>query len=120
MTELTEFYFEQNYLTGTLPSELGKCSKLKELIAWTNWFTGSIPTEIGSLTDLTYFDAESNYLTGPIPTEFGLLRSLTGTCACPPSTTITHPWGFFDFFPVWAWASSLGRRLYACGVINFC
>ena len=116
MTELTELQLYRNFLTGTIPTELGKCSKLIEAQIYTNWFTGSVPTEIGSLTDLTYFSVEDNALTGPIPTEFGLLTSMEELCARPPSTTITHPWGLLYsiitlFFHVWAWASSLGRRM---------
>jgi len=76
LTELTGFHVYSNYLTGTIPTELGKCSKMLDAEFYENWFTGSIPTEIGSLTDLTYFSVEDNALTGPIPTEFGLLTSM--------------------------------------------
>ena len=117
LTALTYLDLDGNFLTGTLPTEVGKCTNIVVFEGYNNWFTGSIPTEVGSLAKMTYFDVKENSLTGPIPTEFGLLRSLTGTCARPPSTTITHPWGFFH---VWAWASSLGSRLYACGLRKFC
>ena len=63
-------------LTGTIPSEIGELTALKEFIFFNNALTGTIPTEIGSLTALTYIYININELTGPIPSEIGGLTAL--------------------------------------------
>ena len=42
---------DDNKLTGTLPTELGKLKKLKSLELDTNQFTGSVPLEVCSLKE---------------------------------------------------------------------
>ena len=44
-----------NNLTGTIPSELGKLTKLRYLSLALNPLTGPIPSEIGLLTALSKF-----------------------------------------------------------------
>jgi hypothetical protein len=91
-----------NRLRGSIPTELGLLTNLKELVLFANTLTGGIPTEIGMLTKLEYLDlgkciehdvclhrrystvshtfyffsTYENCLTGTFPTELGLLRHL--------------------------------------------
>ena len=45
-----------NFLNGTIPSELGQLKKLKSICIRRNHLTGSIPTEIGSMGKLEILD----------------------------------------------------------------
>ena len=63
-------------MSGELPSEIGRLSKLVELVLHSNGktldspgtgFTGPIPPEIGNLTELTRLYLHINSFSGPIP-----------------------------------------------------
>ena len=49
---------------GSIPSELGYISSLKELYLGLNQLTGTIPSTIFSITLLNLIDLHSNSLTG--------------------------------------------------------
>ncbi|XP_022929097.1 receptor-like protein 12 isoform X2 [Cucurbita moschata] len=66
----------QNYLVGSIPSEI---TKLKELIGLNlshNNLTGTIPAEIGEIESLESLDLSFNQLFGPIPRSISRLNSL--------------------------------------------
>ena len=43
-----------NALTGTLPTEMGRMTRMKSLFeVWGNHLTGTIPTEVGLMTKVT-------------------------------------------------------------------
>lgn len=63
-------------MSGPLPPQLGKLTKLRELRLDANGFTGSIPTEIGLMTSLSLIAIQGNQLRGTIPSEIGLLTNL--------------------------------------------
>ena len=65
-----------NNLTGSLPPELSRLTKMFFLSLYNNEITGPIPPELGNLSDLGYFVLSFNNLTGPIPPEFGDLANL--------------------------------------------
>ncbi len=65
-----------NNLTGSIPSELGDLSKLKELNLSGNTLTGSIPSELGGLFDLVTLALEGNGLTGKLPSALTSLYQL--------------------------------------------
>jgi len=65
-----------NYLTGSIPAEIGNLTKLEQLYLDINQLTGSIPVEIGNLTQLQYLNLARNQLTGSIPVEIGNLTQL--------------------------------------------
>ena len=69
-----------NRLTGPIPLELGKLSRLGSLNLANNQLTGPIPPELGKLSRVTELSLANNQLTGPIPAELGnfpsRLRSL--------------------------------------------
>lgn len=73
-TDLEELDISNNKLTGALPSEIGKLTKLKILNASNNLMTG-VPAEVGHLPNLEILDLSNNKLTG-LPNELGQLTNL--------------------------------------------
>jgi len=65
-----------NFLTGPLPTEIGRLAKLTTLDLWANQLTGPIPAELGNLVNLEVLRLGGNQFTGPIPAEIGQLSSL--------------------------------------------
>lgn len=77
LSNLLVFYLDDNHaLNGTLPSEYGNLTTLKQLNLVNNTFTGTLPVNWSGMTNLTKFDAGWNRLEGTIPTEYGLLTDL--------------------------------------------
>ncbi len=65
-----------NWLSGTLPGQLGDLSSLTELSLYGNSLTGVIPTELGSLSALFSLSLNNNQLEGSIPAELGSIAAL--------------------------------------------
>ncbi|KAL2939594.1 hypothetical protein RDABS01_033752 [Bienertia sinuspersici] len=63
-------------LTGSLPSSIGKLSKLTTLILVGCGFSGTIPDSVGSLKKLVYLSLNSNSFTGEMPASIGSLKKL--------------------------------------------
>ena len=63
-------------LSGTIPSELAKLSKLRRLVLISNKLNGPIPPELGNLAELQLLDLRWNRLTGEIPSQLGELSNL--------------------------------------------
>ena len=76
MTRLVSLDIDNNQLTGPIPPELGNLSNLLRLNLSKNQLTGPIPPELGSLANLTNLVLDGNQLTGPIPPELGSLAYL--------------------------------------------
>jgi len=76
-TNVTSLYFQNNQLSGSIPTQLGNLTKLTFLDLYYNHLTGSIPTQLGNLTKLTTLYLPGNQLTGSIPSELGNLKNLT-------------------------------------------
>jgi hypothetical protein len=49
-----QFDIYSNKLGGTVPTEIGKLTKLEILLIGENGLNGALPTEIGMLTNLQY------------------------------------------------------------------
>lgn len=73
-TNVTELNLSGNNLTGSLPSEIGKLTKLEILNVSNNNMTG-IPAEIGQLSKLRILNYANNQITG-LPNELGNLSNL--------------------------------------------
>ncbi|KAG5047713.1 hypothetical protein GLYMA_06G320600v4 [Glycine max] len=66
-SELEKLILAGNYLSGTVPSQLGECKNLKTIDFSFNSLNGSIPWEVWSLPNLTDLIMWANKLNGEIP-----------------------------------------------------
>ncbi|CAB9511672.1 Leucine Rich Repeat [Seminavis robusta] len=74
---LEQVNFTSNQFRGKLHPNIKKCQNLTYLGAGDNFFFGTLPSELGLLTNLKEFDVSGNVeLTGSLPSELGLLSSL--------------------------------------------
>jgi len=69
-------YDYRNYISGSIPTELGKLIHLESLNLGKNGLSGSIPAELGNLISLKYLDLGVNSLSHSIPVELGNLSQL--------------------------------------------
>ncbi|CAL2274846.1 unnamed protein product [Prunus armeniaca] len=65
-----------NYLTGPIPEDYGKLTKLTVLALSYNGFSGEIPTNIGRLPNLINFKLSNNNLSGTLHPDFGRYSEL--------------------------------------------
>jgi hypothetical protein len=72
----TGLQLESNSSTGTIPTELGRLSRLQHVALRNNEHTGINSTEVGDQTILVVWESTFNELTGRIPTERGRLTDL--------------------------------------------
>ncbi|CAA3032854.1 LRR receptor-like serine threonine- kinase HSL2 [Olea europaea subsp. europaea] len=77
LTELTRLELAYNpFRPGTLPENIGRLTKLRNLwLPHTN-LMGNIPDSIGNLVSLKNLDISNNSLTGKIPESIGGLKSV--------------------------------------------
>ncbi|CAN1295321.1 Probable LRR receptor-like serine/threonine-protein kinase At3g47570 [Linum perenne] len=75
-TSLEVLSASNNYLSGTIPSNIGNLKSLEILDLHKNKLSGRIPFSIGNLTKLFQLDISSNRLRGTIPSNIGKLKSL--------------------------------------------
>ena len=80
-----------NWLTGTIPNELGNLVNLDMLDLDHNQLAGAIPPELGNLSNLRSLYLNYNELTGAIPSELGDLDSLKGLWLADNDLTGTIP-----------------------------
>ncbi len=74
--------FAYNYLTGTLPPEIGNFPQLQHLWLYWNWIEGALPAEIGNLSQLETLDLDDNGFTGALPVELFNLTNLQELWLC--------------------------------------
>jgi len=63
----TKVNLEDNFFSGTIPSDIWKLSLLKNLIVDVNKLTGTLPSKIGEMMSLERLVASANSLTGRLP-----------------------------------------------------
>ncbi|XP_015877376.3 putative receptor-like protein kinase At3g47110 [Ziziphus jujuba] len=76
LINLEQLVLGTNQLTGLIPSSIGKLQKLKELLLHANKLSGTIPSSLGNLTSLILLSLSSNNLHGSIPSSLGRCRDL--------------------------------------------
>lgn len=76
INRVTSIDLENNNLTGSIPSEIGKLTSLERLSMFWNNLSGPIPSELGNLINLEDLSIFHNNLSGSIPPELGNLSSL--------------------------------------------
>ena len=72
MASMAKLYISFNKFTGSIPTELGELTNLKEFYAYTNDFTGFLPTELGNLVEMENLVIGKNSFEG----EFNLVAAL--------------------------------------------
>jgi hypothetical protein len=65
-----------NTLSGTLPTQLGRSTKLINFDISSNLFTGTLPSEYSNWANILYADFSGNSFGGTIPTQYGRLTSI--------------------------------------------
>lgn len=73
---VTKIAFEENGLSGTIPSEIGALHTLKTIRMERGQLSGPIPETIGALTDLEKLDMDYNKLWGTLPSSLQYLSNL--------------------------------------------
>ncbi|KAM4108612.1 hypothetical protein ACB094_03G057800 [Castanea mollissima] len=73
---LEQLSFENNKLTGLLPSELGQLPRLKILDVSMDNLTGAIPSTFGNLSTITNLSIARTNISGKIPNELGRIHNL--------------------------------------------
>jgi len=76
LTAMRELILPNNSISGEIPAEIGNLGNLVVLSLGANQFSGSIPASIGNLSKLVSLDIGSNQLTGQIPESIGNLTEL--------------------------------------------
>ncbi|XP_030924985.1 MDIS1-interacting receptor like kinase 2-like [Quercus lobata] len=73
---LVRLDLSRNWLTGSIPVEIGTLSKLTHLDLSFNNLTGRLPPSFGNLTQLVKFDIFSNSIIGELPLSLANLTRL--------------------------------------------
>ena len=76
LTKLWVLNLSNNQLTGKIPIELVGLTRLGLLILSSNQLDGEIPKELGSISNLQRLNLSGNQFTGAIPPELGNLTNL--------------------------------------------
>ena len=64
---VTVFKLQKRNMDGTIPAELGRLEKLRDIWLYNNNLTGPLPAELGNLADLETLMLSHNNLSGQIP-----------------------------------------------------
>ncbi|KAK6931415.1 Protein kinase domain [Dillenia turbinata] len=67
---------QNNYISGLIPAELGKLSKLHTLDLSSNIFSGEIPSSLSHLKGLQYLRLNNNSLSGALPMSLANMTQL--------------------------------------------
>ncbi|KAL1562466.1 non-specific serine/threonine protein kinase [Salvia divinorum] len=78
LPSIDQIYLSINQLSGLIPTNLSRCSRLKGLGLSSNSFSGTIPSQIGYLRSLKELALGDNNLNGILPHEIGNLDRLVG------------------------------------------
>jgi len=72
----------ENKLTGGIPKDLSKLTKLTELFLYGNKLMGTIPPDLGGLTSMIFLNLHSNKLTGCVPKCIGICSAAINENPC--------------------------------------
>ncbi|KAF8041612.1 hypothetical protein BT93_A0266 [Corymbia citriodora subsp. variegata] len=75
-TELVSLQLQDNFISGQIPTEIGRLTKLNYLSMYNNSLSGTIPPEVGNLTSMTHLDLSKNQLYGEVPETISRLANL--------------------------------------------
>lgn len=74
-TNLRDLALDVNQLSGPLPSQLGSLTGLQTLWLNDNYFTGTLPSELGDLTLLSELSLQNNWFNGIVPSSLSNLNN---------------------------------------------
>jgi Leucine-rich repeat (LRR) protein len=74
MTNLKEFWINNNELTGTIPPQFGDLENLDTAYLSHNKLTGTIPVQIGQMYELESLKIDWNRIKGTVPDEVCALK----------------------------------------------
>ena len=77
MTMLSLLQGRNQYLEGSIPSDIGNLAGLKHLCLYINRLSGEIPPSLGNATLLLVLDLSENNLTGSLPATIGQCTQLS-------------------------------------------
>jgi len=69
-------HFENNFLSGTIPTEFSHLNATESLDLSFNNISGAIHTEFGQMTSMKQLLLSNMMLTGSVPSELGLMLQL--------------------------------------------
>ena len=69
--------YETNQVSGTIPTQFGRLTKLSELLMENNTLSGTLPEELSNMESLEVFSVQDNHLTGSLPQNMGNLDALS-------------------------------------------
>ena len=75
-SQLNYFYVSTNLLSGFIPTEMTKLYKLINCYLHENFLSGSLPQNLGDMIQVQIFSAHFNQLTGRIPTSIFRMKLL--------------------------------------------
>ncbi|KAL4345359.1 hypothetical protein AHAS_Ahas11G0270500 [Arachis hypogaea] len=76
-SKLYELRLLENFLTGSIPEEIGDLAELQVILDLSkNRFTGEIPSSLGNLMKLERLNLSFNQLQSKVPSSLGKLTSL--------------------------------------------
>lgn len=93
---ITEIFYYNNNLAGSLPPEIGELKWLVDLAIYNNKLSGQIPSEIGVITSLVSCNLNSNQLTSPLPNSLGNLINLVNISLSNNYLDIPFPVAIFQ------------------------
>uniref|UniRef100_A0A0E0IHI5 non-specific serine/threonine protein kinase n=1 Tax=Oryza nivara TaxID=4536 RepID=A0A0E0IHI5_ORYNI len=76
LCHITRLNLFRNYLTGPIPSFIGKFTSMQYLSLSFNPLSGLLPKELGNLTNLLSLYFDSSGFSGPFPSSFSKLQNL--------------------------------------------
>ena len=85
-----------NFLSGTIPTEIGRFDHLKFLSIQGNQISGIIPSEIGRIQSFQAVYLSGNNLQGSVPTEIALCKELEYIDISSNDLSGPLPSGLFD------------------------
>lgn len=81
LTAVTELNLGRNEITGTLPTEIGRLTKVETGgdygLVWGNELTGTLATQIGLMSQMTFaMCVNENMFTGTVPSQLGTVAKM--------------------------------------------
>jgi hypothetical protein len=89
LTKLVSLSMTNSKIGGTIPTEMGKLTNMRQMWLYGNWLSGSIPSELGLLTAMEIFGIEDNNITNvSMPKEICDLNMLALSSDCGGDTIL--------------------------------